>query len=95
MITIYKKPDAAGFERFYGAEYKEALTKAQNEINEEWGYETDFTNDTPEGYTVREYTGEWWKNIKEIQSVELTGKGLAEKKKRIYPAQKRYICLSA
>ena len=32
------------------------------------------------GYTVREYTGEWWKNIKEIQSVELTGKGLAEKK---------------
>ena len=80
MITIYKKPDAAGFERFYGAEYKEALTKAQNEINEEWGYETDFTNDTPEGYTVREYTGEWWKNIKEIQSVELTGKGLAEKK---------------
>ena len=32
------------------------------------------------GYTVREYTDEWWKNIKEIQSVELTGKGIAESK---------------
>lgn len=32
------------------------------------------------GYTVKEYTDEWWKNIKEIQSVELTGKGIAESK---------------
>ncbi|MBR4767100.1 MAG: Ig-like domain-containing protein [Clostridia bacterium] len=80
MITIYKKPDAAGFERFYGLEYKEALKKAQNEINEEWGYESDITNDNSEGYTVSEYTDEWWEDIKEIQSVEITGKGVTEKK---------------
>ncbi len=32
------------------------------------------------GYTVKEYTDEWWKDIKEIQSVEISGKGVTEKK---------------
>ncbi len=30
------------------------------------------------GYTVKEYTDEWWKDIKEIESVNLSGKGLTE-----------------
>lgn len=32
------------------------------------------------GYTVKEYTDEWWKDIKEIQSVEISGEGVTEKK---------------
>ena len=32
------------------------------------------------GYTVKEYTNEWWKDIKEIDSVTLSGAGLNENK---------------
>ncbi len=32
------------------------------------------------GYTVKEYTDEWWKDIKEIQSVEISGEGVTLKK---------------
>ena len=32
------------------------------------------------GYTVKEYTDEWWKDIKEIQSVEVSGEGVTLKK---------------
>ncbi|MBQ6264106.1 MAG: Ig-like domain-containing protein [Clostridia bacterium] len=86
-ITIYKKPNAFGFERFHGVIFKDALKKYEKAVYTDYwyGYENAETpwiilsyydehpDEIPEGNTIKEYTGEWWKNIKEIQSIELDG----------------------
>ena len=72
-VTIYRKPDAEGFERFHGSQYQDALRK----YDKNW---ENFTDEIPIGYTVKEYTDEWWKDIKEIQSVEISGEGVTLKK---------------
>ncbi len=76
--VLYKKPGATGFDKFKTSEYQKQLVKEFDSWVDwkKWAKE-DYK--LPEGYTVKEYTDEWWKNITEIQSVTLSGKGVTEK----------------
>ena len=72
-VVIYKKPGAKDFSKFYDEEFEDTLRKA----NDNYAY---YGAEPPHGYTVKEYTDEWWKDIKEIQSVEISGEGVTLKK---------------
>ena len=81
-VTIYKKPNAQGFEKFLDSSHEE--------------YITDFTYDweIPE-YTVKEYTEEWWHDLAEIETVTMTAEGMSEitknKGKGLSDAAKKYL----
>ena len=62
-VTIFHKSGAKGFDQFK-VKYHEEYIK---EYNQNWEIPS---------YTVKEYTDEWWKNIKEIETVTLSTKNL-------------------
>lgn len=70
-VTIYKNPSAKGFEKFTGSEYQRTLLDTFDSWRE-WKDSIEL----PDGYTVKEYTDEWWKDIKEIETVTLSAQSL-------------------
>ena len=62
-VTIFHKPGAKGFDQFKVNTYEEYIT----EYSQNWKVPS---------YTVKEYTDEWWKNIKEIETVTLSAQNL-------------------
>ena len=71
-VTIYKKYDAQGFEKFlefYEEEYLTEIVVAD-------------AMEIPE-YTVKEYTEEWWHDLAEIEEVTMTAEGMSEKTEQV------------
>ena len=63
-VTIYKKTDALGFEKFETTDYEEYTTQ-------------DFQIEPPE-FEVKTYDNEWWNNIKEVKAITLSAAGITE-----------------
>ena len=62
-VTIFHKSGAKGFDQFKVKTYEEYITENS------YGWEIP-------SYTVKEYTDEWWKDIKEIETVTLSAQNL-------------------
>ena len=75
-VSIYGK-SAEELRRFYGDEYKQALTE------NDFGWSQAPKKALPEGYTVKEYTEEWWHGLAEIEEVTMTAEGMSEKTEQV------------
>ncbi len=62
-FTIYKKSDAKGFEKFKSPEFDNYYAEEQYGVHRS-------------GFTVKTYENEWWKDIKEVETITISAKNI-------------------
>ncbi len=95
-VVLYCKSLKEGTEHFSGETYQSALLQADEGWSVLQGQTlSDELLNLPNGYTVKEYTEEWWHDLAEIETVTMTAEGMTEitenKGKSLSDAAKKYL----